>query len=116
LNGHVEEMYTGHKIVKVFGREGESVEKFDEINSRLYNVGWRAQFISGLMMPVLSFVNNLAYVVVCVVGGIFVTQGNLTLGDFNAFIQYMRQFSWPIMQTSQIANVLQLAVASAERV
>ncbi|HUP28024.1 MAG TPA: ABC transporter ATP-binding protein [Chloroflexia bacterium] len=116
LNGHVEEMYTGHKIVKVFGREEDSVRRFNEYNESLYQVGWRAQFISGLIMPVLSFVNNIAYVAVCVIGGIMVTQRAITIGDVQAFIQYMRQFSWPIMQTSQIANVLQLAVASAERV
>jgi ATP-binding cassette subfamily B protein len=116
LNGHVEEMYTGHKIVKVFGRESESVEKFNEYNEQLYNVGWKAQFVSGLIMPVLSFVNNLAYVAVAVIGGIMVTQRAITVGDILAFIQYMRQFTWPITQTASIANVLQLAVASAERV
>ncbi|HKP52964.1 MAG TPA: ABC transporter ATP-binding protein [Chloroflexia bacterium] len=116
LNGHVEEMYTGHKIVKVFGREEDSVHKFNEYNEKLYEVGWKAQFISGLIMPVLSFVNNIAYVAVAVIGGIMVTQRGITIGDVQAFIQYMRQFSWPIMQTAQIANVLQLAVASAERV
>jgi ATP-binding cassette subfamily B protein len=116
LNGHVEEMYTGHKIIKVFGREEDSVRKFNEYNERLYEVGWKAQFISGLIMPVLSFVNNIAYVAVAVIGGIMVTQRAITIGDVQAFIQYMRQFSWPIMQTAQIANVLQLAVASAERV
>jgi ATP-binding cassette, subfamily B, multidrug efflux pump len=116
LNGHIEEMYTGHKIVKVFGREEDSLRDFNALNDRLYNIGWRAQFISGLIMPILSFVNNLAYVAVCVIGGIMVTQRAITVGDILAFIQYMRQFSWPIMQTANIANVLQLAVASAERV
>ncbi|MDQ3927967.1 MAG: ABC transporter ATP-binding protein, partial [Chloroflexota bacterium] len=116
LNGHIEEMYTGHRIVKVFGREEDSVRKFSQYNEQLYEVGWKAQFISGLIMPVLSFVNNLAYVAVAVIGGIMVTQRAITIGDVQAFIQYMRQFSWPIMQTAQIANVLQLAVASAERV
>ncbi|HEY0071002.1 MAG TPA: ABC transporter ATP-binding protein [Chloroflexia bacterium] len=116
LNGHVEEMYTGHKIVKVFGREEDSVRKFNEYNEKLNEVGWKAQFISGLIMPVLSFVNNIAYVAVAVIGGIMVTQRAITIGDVQAFIQYMRQFSWPIMQTAQIANILQLAVASAERV
>jgi ATP-binding cassette subfamily B multidrug efflux pump len=116
LNGHIEEMYTGHKIVKVFGREEDSLRDFNALNNRLYNIGWRAQFISGLIMPILSFVNNLAYVAVCVIGGIMVTQRAITVGDILAFIQYMRQFSWPIMQTANIANVLQLAVASAERV
>ncbi len=116
LNGHVEEMYTGHKIVKVFGREEESLQKFDTINARLYDAGWRAQFISGLIMPLLSFVSNIGYVFVAVIGGILVTQRAITIGDVQAFIQYSRQFSWPITQVASIANVIQLAVASAERV
>jgi ATP-binding cassette subfamily B protein len=116
LNGHVEEMYTGQRIVKAFGREAESVEKFDAINARLYDAGWRAQFISGLIMPLLSFVGNIGYVFVAVIGGIMVTQKAITIGDVQAFIQYSRQFSWPIMQVASIANVIQLAVASAERV
>ena len=116
LNGHVEEMYTGHRLVKVFGREEDSERKFNEYNEKLYEVGWKAQFVSGLIMPLLSFFNNVAYVAVAVIGGIFVTQRSITIGDVQAFIQYMRQFSWPIMQTAQIANILQLAVASAERV
>ncbi len=116
LNGHVEEMYTGHRIVKVYGREEDSLEKFDVINERLYDAGWKAQFISGLIMPLLQFVNNIGYVFVAVLGGIMVTQGTLPIGDVQAFIQYSRQFSWPITQVASIANVLQLAVASAERV
>lgn len=116
LNGHVEEMYTGHKIVKVYGREADSLEKFDEINNNLYAVGWKAQFISGLIQPLLGIVNNVAYVAVSVIGGLLVINKGITIGDVQAFIQYMRQFSFPIMQTAQIANVLQLAVASAERV
>ncbi|MEO5953073.1 MAG: ABC transporter ATP-binding protein [Chloroflexia bacterium] len=116
LNGHVEEMYTGHKIVKVYGRETDSLNKFDETNNKLYEVGWKAQFISGLIMPLLGIVNNIAYVAVSVIGGILVINRGITIGDIQAFIQYMRQFSFPIMQTAQIANVLQLAVASAERV
>ncbi len=116
LNGHIEEMYTGHKIVKVFGREEDSTQKFDTINARLYDAGWRAQFISGLIMPLLSFVSNVGYVFVAVIGGIMVTQRAITIGDVQAFIQYSRQFSWPITQVASIANVIQLAVASAERV
>ena len=116
LNGHVEEMYTGHKIVKAFGRERDSIATFNAINERLYEAGWKAQFISGLIMPLLMFVNNLGYVLVCIAGGIFVIQGSITIGDVQAFIQYSRQFSMPITQTANIANVLQLAVASAERV
>jgi len=116
LNGHVEEMYTGHKIVKVFGREHDSLAEFNAINERLYAAGWRAQFVSGIIMPLLGFVNNIGYVVVCVVGSIFVTQRAITIGDVQAFIQYSRQFSMPITQTAAIFNLIQLAVASAERV
>ena len=116
LNGHVEEMYTGHKIVKVFGRENKSIDEFNEINEKLYHVGWKAQFISGVIMPVLMFVNNIGYVLVCVVGGIFVTKNRIEVGDVQAFIQYSRQFTQPIVQTANIANILQSTVAAAERV
>nr|WP_238322998.1 ABC transporter ATP-binding protein [Gorillibacterium massiliense] len=116
LNGHVEEMYTGHKIVKAFGREQESLDHFNEVNEKLYESGWRAQFVSGLIMPLLSFVNNIGYVAICVVGGIFVTHGRITIGDIQAFFQYSRMFTQPIVQTANIANILQSTVASAERV
>ncbi|MHB1654536.1 MAG: ABC transporter ATP-binding protein [Desulfitobacteriaceae bacterium] len=115
LNGHVEEMYTGHPIVKVFGRQGESVAKFNEINERLYNVGWKAQFISGIIMPFMQFISNIGYVFVCVVGGILVTKKTIEIGDIQAFIQYTRQFTQPIIQTANIANIIQSSVASAER-
>jgi ATP-binding cassette subfamily B multidrug efflux pump len=116
LNGHVEEMYTGHKIVKAFGRESQSMKEFDEINEKLYNTGWKAQFLSGMIMPLMSLVSNFGYVLVCVVGGIFVTNKSITIGDVQAFIQYTRQFSMPIAQTANIANVIQSTIASAERV
>jgi len=116
LNGHVEEMYTGHKIVKVFGREKKSIDEFNEINEKLYHVGWKAQFMSGIIMPVLMFINNIGYVLVCVVGGIFVTKNRIEVGDIQAFIQYSRQFTQPIVQTANIANILQSTVAAAERV
>jgi len=116
LNGHVEEMYTGHKIVKAFGHEEESVQHFDKVNGELYEVGWKAQFVSGLIMPLLMFVGNLGYVLVCVVGGIMVTQRGIAIGDVQAFIQYSRQFTMPITQLANIANMIQLAIASAERV
>lgn len=116
LNGHVEEMYSGHKIVKVFGHESDSVEKFEAINDRLYQVGWKAQFMSGIIFPALNFVNNIGYVLVCVVGGILVARKVIEIGDIQAFIQYMRQFTQPIVQVANIANVLQSTVASAERV
>jgi ATP-binding cassette, subfamily B, multidrug efflux pump len=116
LNGHVEEMYTGHKIVKVFGREDDSVKEFKELNNKLYAVGWKAQFMSGIIMPALNFVSNVGYVAVCVVGGLMVAKNKIDVGDIQAFIQYMRQFSMPIVQTANIANIIQSTVASAERV
>ena len=116
LNGHVEEMYTGHKIVKAFGHEEKSIDEFNSINERLYNVGWKAQFISGIIMPLMNFINNIGYVLVCVVGGIFVTKKKIEIGDIQAFIQYARQFGQPIVQTANIANILQSTIAAAERV
>jgi ATP-binding cassette, subfamily B, multidrug efflux pump len=116
LNGHVEEMYGGHKIVKVFGHEEDSIEKFKGINDRLYGVGWKAQFMSGIIFPALNFVNNIGYVVICVVGGLMVAKKKIELGDIQAFIQYTRMFTQPIIQVANIANVLQSTVASAERV
>jgi len=116
LNGHVEEMYTGHKIVKAFGHEKDSIEEFRNINDRLYNSGWKAQFISGIIMPMMRFVSNIGYVVVCVVGGYLATQGRITIGDIQAFIQYSSQFTQPIVQTANIANIMQSTIASAERV
>lgn len=116
LNGHVEEMFTGHTIVKAFRRETRSLQEFNEINDRLYSSGWRAQFVSGLIFPLMGFVNNIGYVIVCVVGGIYVTRGYIELGDVQAFIQYSRQFTMPIAQTANIANILQSTIACAERV
>jgi len=116
LNGHVEEMYTGHKIVKAFGHEQDSIEEFKNINDRLYNVGWKAQFISGIIMPMMRFVSNIGYVIVCVVGGYLAIQGKITIGDIQAFIQYSNQFTQPIVQTANIANIIQSTVASAERI
>lgn len=116
LNGHIEEMYTGHNVVKAFGHEDKSINEFNEINNQLYEVGWKAQFISGLMMPVMMFINNIAYVAVCVVGGFLATKKKLEVGDIQAFIQYMKSFSQPINQTANIANIIQSTVASAERV
>lgn len=116
LNGHVEEMFTGHKVVKAFGYEGESLARFRVINSELYDSGWKAQFVSGLLMPMLGMANNIGYVLVCVAGGLFVTQGMLQVGDVQAFLQYSRQFSQPINQVATIVNVVQSAVAAAERV
>jgi ATP-binding cassette subfamily B protein len=116
LNGHVEEMYTGHKIIKAFGHEQKAIKEFDEINENLYKVGWKAQFISGIIMPMMMFVNNIGYVLVSVIGGLFVTKERIKVGDIQAFIQYSRQFGQPIVQTANIANILQSTVAAAERV
>ena len=116
LNGHVEEMLTGHTIVKAFGHEAQSIDTFDAINNRLYTAGWKAQFVSGIIMPMMNFVSNLGYVLIAVVGGIFAANGQISIGDILAFIQYSQQFTWPIVQTANIANVIQSTIASAERV
>ena len=116
LNGHIEEMYTGHNVVKAFGHEKKAIDEFDEVNEGLYDVGWRAQFLSGLVMPIINFIGNLGYVLVAVVGGVLVTKGRITVGDIQAFIQYNRQFTQPIAQVAQISNIIQSTVASAERV
>jgi ATP-binding cassette subfamily B protein len=116
LSGHVEEMYSGHRIVKAYGREKLSIERFEEINSRLYGSGWRAQFVSGLIMPLMGFLNNIGYVAVCVAGGFLAAARAVTIGDIQAFVQYLRQFSMPIVQTANIINVFQSSLASAERV
>ncbi len=116
ISGHVEEMFTGHKIVKAFGHEEESIEKFEKINEKLYEVGWKAQFISGVIMPLMNFIGNIGYVLIAVVGAIFVTTGRIQIGDIQAFIQYARRFTQPIIQTANITNVIQSTVASAERV
>lgn len=116
LSGHTEEMFTGHVIVKAFGHEEDSIKTFHAINDDLYNVGWKAQFMSGMMMPLMNFVSNVGYVLIAVVGGIFVTKSMLDLGDIVAFISYSKSFSMPIIQTANIANIIQSTVACAERV
>jgi ATP-binding cassette subfamily B multidrug efflux pump len=116
LSGHVEEMYSGHKIVKAFGREKVSVETFEAVNNKLNSAGWKAQFVSGIMFPLMNFISNLGYVGISVVGGIWITRSILGLGDILAFIQYSRSFTMPIVQTANIANIIQSTVACAERV
>lgn len=116
LSGHVEEMYTGHKIVKAFVYEDESIKKFNEINDHLYESGWKAQFVSGIMFPMMNFISNIGYVLICIVGGIWITKSRLNLGDIVAFIQYSRSFNMPIVQTANIANIIQSTIACAERV
>ncbi|WP_026830663.1 MULTISPECIES: ABC transporter ATP-binding protein [Exiguobacterium] len=116
LNGHVEEMYTGHPVVKAFGHERKAVEQFDAVNDELYEAGRKAQFISGIIMPMMMFIGNISYVLISVVGGILVTQRSISIGDIQAFITYTRQFTQPITQTANIANIVQSTVAAAERV
>ncbi|WP_458413402.1 ABC transporter ATP-binding protein [Schinkia sp. CFF1] len=116
LNSHIEEMYTGHQVVKAFSYEKKSAAKFNEINDQLYEVGRKAQFISGIIMPIMFFIGNLSYVVICVVGGFLVTNRSITIGDIQAFITYSKQFTQPITQTANIANIIQSTIAAAERV
>lgn len=116
LNGQIEETYTGHALVKVFGRQREVEERFRQKNAELYQASFGAQFISGLMMPAMTFIGNLVYVGIAVVGGLQVASGAMQLGDVQAFIQYSRQFTMPLAQLGSMANVLQSGVASAERV
>lgn len=116
LSAHVEETYTGHEVVKSFGHEKKAMGEFEEINDTLYDSAWKAQFISGIIMPLMMFVNNIGYVLISVVGGILVTQKAISVGDIQAFIQYARQFAQPITQTANIANIIQSTIASAERV
>lgn len=116
VNGHVEEMYTGHTIVQAFSKEEKSKEKFDEINEKLCESAWKSQFISGLMMPVTMLIGNLAYVGICILGGILAINGNVSIGSIQAFIQYVRQFNQPLQQVANIVNMLQSTAAAAERV
>ncbi|WP_091470267.1 ABC transporter ATP-binding protein [Paenarthrobacter nitroguajacolicus] len=116
LNGQIEETYTGHALVKVFGRQNEVQEKFRQKNSELYQASFGAQFVSGLIMPAMTFIGNLVYVGIAVVGGLQVASGSMQLGDVQAFIQYSRQFTMPLAQLGSMANMLQSGVASAERV
>lgn len=116
LNGHIEEMYSGHNIIKAFNLEKKSIMKLKEINENLYQSSWRSNFLSGLMMPIIGFVGNLGYIAVCVVGGYLTINKGFAIGGIQSFIQYIRQFNQPISQTAQIANVLQSTMAAAERV
>jgi ATP-binding cassette, subfamily B, multidrug efflux pump len=116
VDGHVEEMYGGHVIMKAFNGEEKSIQTFDKLNEELYVAGWKSQFLSGLMMPVVMLVSNLAYVGVCILGGYLAIHGTINVGDILAFIQYVRAFTMPITQVANIANVLQSTAAAAERV
>ena len=116
LNGHIEEMYAGHNVMRVFNGQQRSVQKFEKINTKLYGSAWMSQFLSGLMMPIMTFVGNLGFVGVTVVGGWLAIKGSIQIGDIQAFIQYVNQFNQPIVQTASIANVMQSTAAAAERV
>ena len=116
INGQIEETFSGHVVVKAFGREKATEGQFNEINEKLYNSAWKSQFLSGLMMPVMNFVGNLGYVGVALSGSILAAQGAITVGDIQAFIQYVKNFTQPITQLSQVGNVLQQMAAAAERI
>ncbi|GKU79437.1 ABC transporter ATP-binding protein [Paenibacillus sp. L3-i20] len=116
VNGHIEEMYGSHMVMKAFNGEEQSIKKFDEHNEKLYKSAWKSQFLSGMMMPIMSFIGNIGYVAICILGGYLAVNGRISVGDIQAFIQYMRQFTQPIAQVANISNVLQQTVAAAERV
>lgn len=116
MNGHIEEMYSGHSVMKVFNGEKRSLEVFQSINGELYDSAWKSQFLSGLMMPIMFFIGNLGFVGVSVTGGLLAINGAVRIGDIQAFIQYVRQFNQPITQAATIANILQSTAAAAERV
>lgn len=116
VNGHVEEMYGGHQVVKAFNGEEKSVEQFDVYNNTLFKSAWKSQFVSGLMMPIMMFVGNLSYVVVCILGGWMAVKKTITVGDIQAFVQYVRMFTQPLGQIANITNILQQTAAAAERV
>ncbi|KOR26625.1 ABC transporter ATP-binding protein [Clostridium sporogenes] len=116
INGHVEEVYGGHNIMKAFNREQEAIEEFDKINDKLYSSAWKSQFLSGMMMPIMSFIGNIGYVLVSILGGWLAIKKTIEVGDILSFIQYVRSFTQPIAQVAQIANVLQSTAAAAERV
>ena len=116
VNGQVEEVYGGHNIVKVFGRENEAIKEFDKDNQELYKSGWRSQFLSGLMYPLMNFVGNVGYVAVAILGGYFAVKGRITVGNIQSFIQYNKQFTQPIGQVAQISSTIQSMLAAAERI
>ncbi len=116
VNGHIEEMYSSHVVVKAFNGEEDSAKTFDGYNETLYSSAWKSQFLSGLMMPVMSFIGNLGYVAICILGGYLAANGRISVGDIQAFIQYVRQFTQPLTQVANISSILQQTAAAAERV
>lgn len=115
-NGHIEEMYSGHNIMKAFNGEEEAIKEFNKLSDTLYHSAWKSQFLSGMMMPIMTFIGNLGYVIVAIMGGFLAIRNKIQVGDILAFIQYVRSFMQPIAQTAQIANVMQQTAAAAERV
>lgn len=116
LNGHIEEMYSGHLVIKAFNREAESIKIFNQYNETLYDSAWKSQFLSGMMMPIMGFVGNVGYVLVCILGGYLAVNNQIEIGDIQAFIQYMRSFTQPLSQMASISNTLQSTAAASERV
>lgn len=116
VNGHVEEMYAGHNVISAYNGEAESIEVFKEENGKLYNAAWKANFMSGMMQPIMGFIGNLGYVVVCVLGGYLAANGTITVGNIQSFVQYVRNFTMPLSQLANISNILQQTAAAAERV
>jgi len=116
VNGHVEEMYGGHMVMKAYNGEAASIQHFNSLNDKLYTTAWKSQFLSGMMFPLMGFIGNLGYVVVCIIGGILAIQKAITVGDIQAFIQYVRMFTQPVGQMATVANVLQSTLAASERV
>ena len=116
VNGHVEEMYGGHIVIKAFNGEEKSIQRFNQLNDKLYESAWKSQLFSGMMMPLINFIGNIGYVAVCILGGYLAVQKTITVGDIQAFIQYVRKFTQPITQLANISNVLQQTAAAAERV
>ena len=116
VNGQVEEVYSGHNVIKAFNREAAVLDDFNAANDKLYESAWKSQFLSGLMQPIMNFVGNLGYVAVAIVGSIFAAAGAITIGDIQAFIQYVKNFTQPIQQLAQVSNMLQSMTAAAERV
>ena len=116
INGHIEETYGGHAVVQAFNNEAAVSERFDMLNDTLYSSAWKSQFFSSMMQPVMTFIGNLGYVAVCILGGHLAAIGSITVGDIQAFIQYVRQFNQPISQVANISNILQMTMAASERV
>ncbi len=116
VNGHVEEMYSGHNVMKAFNGEEKSIRQFDSLNNVMYDSAWKSFFFAGMMMPIMTFISNLGYVVISILGGYLAITGAIKVGDILAFIQYVRTFTQPIMQTANVANIIQSTVAAAERV